>query len=70
MSLQAIPRLRVVRDALEPDVETATGAARAFLTALGADTTADGMAETPARMARAYADLFTAAPFSAMTFPK
>ncbi len=39
------------------------------LTALGLDLTTDGMRDTPARMARAYAELFTAPPFSATTFP-
>jgi GTP cyclohydrolase I len=44
-------------------------AARALLEALGIDTTAEGMADTPGRMARAYAELFTARPFAATTFP-
>jgi GTP cyclohydrolase I len=43
-------------------------AARDFLTELGVDLTRDGMADTPARMARAYAELFTARPFTATTF--
>jgi GTP cyclohydrolase I len=51
------------------DVEAATIAARAFLEALGVDLTRDGMAETPARMARAYAELFTPRPFRATSFP-
>lgn len=55
----------------EPAVplEQATLAARAFLDALGVDLTPDGMGETPARMVRAYAELFTARPFHATTFP-
>ena len=55
----------------EPAVhlEQATLAARAFLDALGVDLTPDGMGETPARMARAYAELFSARPFRATTFP-
>jgi GTP cyclohydrolase IA len=64
-----VPVLQVVRDAREPDVAAATRAARALLEALGLDTTAEGMAGTPARMARAYAELFTAQPFAATTFP-
>jgi GTP cyclohydrolase I len=63
------PGLRVVRDVAEPDVVAAARAARAFLAALGVETTTDGMADTPARMARAYAELFSARPFSATTFP-
>jgi GTP cyclohydrolase I len=50
-------------------VAAATAAAGDFLTALGVDVTAEGMAETPTRMARAYAELFTARPFTATTFP-
>jgi GTP cyclohydrolase I len=52
----------------DPDVAAATRAAHQFLTALGLDTAADGMRDTPARMARAYAELFAARPFSATTF--
>jgi GTP cyclohydrolase I len=68
-ALHPVPALRVVRDAPEPDLSTATRAARELLAALGVDTTADGMAETPARMARAYAELLSPRPFSATTFP-
>jgi GTP cyclohydrolase IA len=63
------PVLQVVRDARAPDVAAATRAARALLEALGLDTAAEGMAETPGRMARAYAELFGAPPFTATTFP-
>jgi GTP cyclohydrolase I len=64
-----VPALQVVRDARAPDVAAATRAARALLEALGIDTGAQGMADTPGRMARAYAELFSAAPFAATTFP-
>ena len=64
-----VPVLQVVRDAHAPDVAAATRAARALLEALGLDTTAEGMADTPGRMARAYAELFTTRPFAATTFP-
>jgi GTP cyclohydrolase I len=64
-----VPALQVVRDAMPPDVAAATRAARALLEALGLDTAAEGMADTPGRMARAYAELFTAHPFAATTFP-
>jgi hypothetical protein len=64
-----VPALQVVRDTTQPDVAAATRAARALLDALGLDTTAEGMADTPGRMARAYAELFSARPFAATTFP-
>jgi GTP cyclohydrolase IA len=50
------------------DVPAATEAARAFLEALGVDLARDGMAETPARMARAYAELLAPRSFRATTF--
>jgi GTP cyclohydrolase IA len=64
-----VPALQVVREAGKPDVAAATRAARALLEALGIDTAAEGMVDTPGRMARAYAELFTAPPFVATTFP-
>jgi GTP cyclohydrolase I len=60
--------LGAIPDRGEVDQRAATEAARAFLTALGIDVTGEGLAETPARMARAYAELFTARPFIATTF--
>jgi GTP cyclohydrolase IA len=63
------PALQVVREAGPPDVAAATRAARALLEALGLDTASEGMADTPGRMARAYAELFAARPFVATTFP-
>jgi GTP cyclohydrolase I len=50
-------------------LEEATKAAAALLEALGVDLTRDGMAATPARMARAYAELFSPRPFLATHFP-
>ena len=64
-----VPALQVVRDARPPDVAAATRAARALLEALGLDTATEGTVDTPARMARAYAELFSTRPFSATTFP-
>jgi GTP cyclohydrolase I len=64
-----VPALRVVRDTRPPDMAAATRAARALLEALGLDTATEGMADTPGRMARAYAELFTPWPFAATTFP-
>jgi GTP cyclohydrolase IA len=44
-------------------------AARELLRALGADLDADGLQDTPRRMADAYAELLTPQPFRATTFP-
>ena len=63
------PVLRVVTDRLESDLDAATRAAGEFLAALGLDTTAAGLADTPGRMAAAYTQLFTPRPFTATTFP-
>lgn len=52
----------------ERDLATAERAAAEFLTALGIDVTSPGLAQTPARMARAYAELLTPRPFALTTF--
>src|SRR5215468_2334063 len=51
------------------DMAAAERAAAAFLDALGVDLTAEGLAATPGRMARAYAELLTARDFEPTTFP-
>ena len=51
------------------DLEAAERAAADFLAALGIDLDAEERQETPARMARAYAELFAAEPFRLTTFP-
>jgi GTP cyclohydrolase IA len=51
------------------DLEAAERAAGEFLAALGIDMDAEERKETPARMARAYAELFAAEPFRLTTFP-
>ncbi len=53
----------------EPDLDAATDAARAFLTALGMDLDAPGLDRTPRRMAKAYAEMFRPRPFELTTFP-
>ena len=53
---------------MERYLDAAVTAARAFLDALGVDLAADGLAETPARMAHAYADLLTPRAFRPTTF--
>ena len=44
-------------------------AAAAFLVALGVDVDTESLAATPARMARAYAEMFSPRPFDLTTFP-
>lgn len=50
------------------DMAAAQRAAADFLAALGVDVGADGLRETPARMARAYAELFEPRPLRLTTF--
>ncbi len=50
------------------DLAAAENAAAAFLTALGVDLDRDSLAETPGRMARAYAELLTPRDFQPTTF--
>ena len=50
------------------DLAAAERAAEDFLSALGLDVTSDGLAETPGRMARAYAELLTPRDFDLTTF--
>jgi GTP cyclohydrolase IA len=61
--------LRIVSDPASLDMEAAERAAGDFLTALGVDTTREGLQDTPGRMARAYAELFDAQPLRLTTFP-
>ena len=51
------------------DHARALSAARELLRALGADVDSEGLLETPRRVADAYAELLTARPFRATTFP-
>jgi GTP cyclohydrolase IA len=51
------------------DLEAAERAARALLEAIGADPAAEGLADTPRRVAAAFAELLTPLPFTATTFP-
>ena len=63
------PPLRVADGKSRVDVAAAQSAAADFLAALGIDLEGDGLRETPARMARAYAELFDAPPLQLTTFP-
>jgi GTP cyclohydrolase I len=60
--------LRAVPSPGRVDVVAAERAARAMLEALGADVDSDGVRETPRRVALAYAELLTPAPFVLTTF--
>ncbi|MBS9532010.1 GTP cyclohydrolase I FolE [Mycobacterium sp. M1] len=68
MSVAMHADLRVV-DRPVPDLAAAEEAAAAFLEALGVSTAQEHMRDTPGRMARAYAEMFTPRPFEPTTFP-
>ena len=61
--------LRVVQEADGVDLAAAERAAGDFLRALGVSTESESLRGTPARMARAYAELFSPRPFDLTTFP-
>lgn len=63
------PALRVVAPSDEIDLGAAERAAAAFLAALGVTTDSGTTADTPARMARAYAEMLTPRSFELTTFP-
>ena len=60
--------LRVVRETPGRDLDAAEQAAEAFLRALGLDPEAEGLRDTPRRMATAYAELLTPRAFDLTTF--
>jgi GTP cyclohydrolase IA len=62
-------RLRVVGTQSEPDLGAAKRAVADLLTALGRDVTDAQLAETPSRVADAYAELLTPPTFDLTTFP-
>jgi GTP cyclohydrolase IA len=63
------PDLRIAGDGPDIDLVAAEQAAADFLTALGVELGPEERRRTPARMARAYAELFSAQPFQLTTFP-
>jgi GTP cyclohydrolase IA len=63
------PELRIASDSPGADLDAAERAAAGFLAALGIELNREGLRETPARMARAYAELFDARPLQLTTFP-
>ncbi|MGH3187558.1 MAG: GTP cyclohydrolase I FolE [Streptosporangiaceae bacterium] len=66
---RARPALRVTGEGDGVDIEAARQAAADFLTALGVPIDREELRDTPARMARAYAELFRAQPLRLTTFP-
>jgi GTP cyclohydrolase I len=69
---EAAPQLGLVETVTADrtiDLPAAEAAAARLLAALGADLGAEGLRETPRRMAAAYAELLTPEPFSPTTFP-
>ena len=60
---------QTVTPLLDRRLDVATAAARDMLTALGLPVDSEEMAETPRRLANAYAELLTPAPFEMTTFP-
>jgi GTP cyclohydrolase I len=68
-SLTRRPPLRVAPPPALLDLARAERAAGEFLDALGIDTDSESLRGTPGRMARAYAELFSAPEFDLTTFP-
>jgi GTP cyclohydrolase IA len=66
---QIRPDLRLAGAPTGVDLVAAERAAADFLAALGVELGRDELRETPARMARAYAELFDSRPFRLTTFP-
>jgi GTP cyclohydrolase I len=66
---QSRSHLQVARDDAGIDLDAAEQAASDFLTALGIRLDSESLRGTPARMARAYAELFTPRAFTLTTFP-
>ena len=65
----AAPSLRVVPSGVAFDLDGATSAVRALLSALGQDPDSEHLRETPQRVALAYEEFLTARPFVPTTFP-
>jgi GTP cyclohydrolase IA len=68
-SAESAANLRALPVAKAIDTATAERAVRDLLDALGQDVEAEGLRETPRRVAQAFAELLTPLPFRATTFP-
>ena len=64
-----LPPDLVATEASVADLAAAERAAAAFLSALGVRLDGEGLSQTPARMAKAYAELFDPKPLRLTTFP-
>jgi GTP cyclohydrolase IA len=64
-----MPDLRVVHDGTAVDLDAAARAVSDLLIALGQDPSSEHLADTPRRVARAYAELLAPRPFELTTFP-
>jgi GTP cyclohydrolase IA len=64
-----VTALRVMPGSAGRDLAAAEEAAAAFLDALGVRVDVEGLADTPGRMARAYAEMLTPREFQPTTFP-
>lgn len=69
MSLITPVRPRVTHPQAPADLQAAERAAAAFLAALGVDVSGEATADTPRRMARAYAEMLAVPSFDLTTFP-
>jgi len=67
--MEPVAALQLIQHDLEPDLDRVEQAAFMFLQALGIATDAPGLARTPRRMARAWAEMLTPRPFELTTFP-
>src|SRR4029079_1449807 len=67
--MRSSPGLRVLDEPAGIDLGAAERAAGQFLAALGISLDSESLRDTPGRMARAYAELFTPRPFDLTTFP-
>ena len=65
----AVPSLHVVPSGAAFDLDGATSAVRALLSALGQDPDSEHLRETPQRVALAYEELLPSRPFVPTTFP-
>jgi GTP cyclohydrolase I len=65
----AVPPELLAAEPSGADLVAAERAAAAFLAALGVELKGEGLSETPARMAKAYAELFDPKPLRLTTFP-
>jgi GTP cyclohydrolase IA len=69
LAMHSSAALQLVHSSPDRDLAAAEIAATAFLRALGISLDSEGLRGTPGRMARGYAELFTARTFDLTTFP-